>query len=61
MSKGRPRKKDEEVTKNHRCNIRMNASEMERLNFICYKTDQSKTEVLMKALQIYDNIVKFQD
>lgn len=60
MSRGRP-KKDEDVVRKRRCNVRMSDSEMEKLNYICYITDQSKTEVLMKALEIYERIAKFQD
>ena len=50
---GRPKKADEDV-KRHRVDIRMTDKTKDKLNRLSYETGRSKTEVIEKALELYE-------
>ena len=55
-SRGRPKKID---GKTKRFNLRMTLEEDEKLGWMCEKTGLNKTEVIRKALGMYENLLKY--
>ena len=55
--RGRPIK---ENVLGEQINIRLGTEEREMLNFMCYKTGKTKTDIVRESLKVMYNLVKYQ-
>ena len=56
--RGRPRK---DYKKNEFFGARLNDQESQMLEYIVEKTGETKSKIIIKALKMYYNLVRFQD
>lgn len=55
--RGRPRKENPGIKQ---VNLRLTRDEQEMLDFICYKTGKSRTDILKEGLKMEYNLTKYQ-
>ena len=56
--RGRPH---EEVTKSNRFELRLGDDETQMLEYLCFKLDKSRADVMRDALKMYYDVQRYRD